>query len=223
VPQVIGPAQWRELRAWFAALDPQRCRHYVLVSSVPLFFRVGERASIAAAFTDEARDDLLDTWTSEPNEPEWRQLVGEIAAAGARGLRGLVVSGDYHVSSLCRVTAARPGGEPQVVAYELMASGLAADGFSDWKQKLALEGWFVRTPIELPSGALDVELGFAEPCPSFGGLEFRDGEVAAHVFQAGDDGCFHRRVPLTWEGKGESIDLLLERARVRLDAAGAGR
>lgn len=223
VPQVIGPQQWRELRAWFAALDPQRCRHYLLVTSVPLFFRVAERAGIAAAFSEETRDDLLDTWTSEPNEPEWKQLVAEIAQAGARGLRGLIVSGDYHVNSLCRVTAARAGGEPQIVAYELIASGLAADGYSDWKQKMAVEGWFLRTPIELPSGALDVELGFADPCPSFGGLEFRDGEVAAHLFQARADGCYHERVPLDWAVPAENIERMMQRGRVRLDDGGGGR
>ncbi len=217
VPQVIGDEQWRALRAWFTSLDAQRCRHYVLVSSVPLFFRVAERASIAAAFTDEARDDLLDTWNSEPNEPEWRQLVDLVADAGARGLRGLVVSGDYHVNSLCRVTAQRGDGPPRTIAYELIASGLAADGFSDWKQKMAREGWFVETPFAAGPDTLRTEFSFAEPCPSFGGLEFAGDQVIAHVFSASDAGCFHQRMPLSWEVGEQSLAAAAAAARVRID------
>jgi hypothetical protein len=217
-PAVLGDEQWQALRAWFAGLDPQRCRHYVLVSSVPLFYRVSERASIAELFTEEVRDDLLDTWTSVPNEPEWRRIVDEIANAGARGLRGIVVSGDYHVNSLCRITAERPGGARETVAYELIASGLAADSFGDWKQRMAREGWFAETPIDVSLGRLHTEFSFVEACPSFGGLAFGD-EVTAFLFQANGDGCWEQRMPLQWGEPDGSLDAALARGRVRLDAA----
>ncbi|MEO6593890.1 MAG: alkaline phosphatase D family protein, partial [Planctomycetota bacterium] len=217
VPTVMGDAQWRELRAWFASLDPQRSKHYVLVASVPLFFRVGERAKIAAAFGDEVRDDLLDTWTSSVNEGEWRQLVQEIASAGARGLRGLIVSGDYHVNALCRVTATRAGGSPEVIAYEMIASGLANDSYGDWKQKMARKGWFLETPIELPDSDLHTEFSFAEPCPSFGGLQFDGEAITAHMFQATGDGLFQMRVPLTWSTTGAAWRAMVAGARTRID------
>lgn len=198
VPTVIGEQQWEALRRWFAALDPARCRNYVLVSSVPLFFRVGSRATIAAAFTDEVRDDLLDTWTSSANEPEWRLVLEEIAAAGARGLRGLIVSGDYHVNALCRVNATRGDGPPEVVAYELMASGLANDSFSDWKQRFARDGWLLEAPIDLGHAQLTTQLRFVEASPSFGALEFDGEQVAASIFQATAEGCFQQRLALSW-------------------------
>jgi hypothetical protein len=219
VPVVIGAEQWRSLRQWFAGLDPVRCRHYVLVSSMPLFYRVGKHANIAAAFSDEVRDDLLDTWTSTANEAEWRQLIEEIAKAASRGLRGLIVSGDYHVNSLCRVTSSRDGGKPEVIAYELIASGLASDSYGDWKQRLAREGWFAETPIDVGGTRLVTEFSFIEPCPSFGGLEFTQGEVTADIFQANADGCFQQRVPLSWGETTESLSAIVTRSRVRIDPA----
>jgi hypothetical protein len=218
VPQVLGDRQWQALRSWFASLDAQRQRHYVLVSSVPLFYRVAERAKIAELFTSEARDDLLDTWNSGPNEPEWRRVVDEVANAGARGLRGLIVSGDYHVNSLCRVTAAGAGGSRETIAYELIASGLAADSYGDWKQRMAREGWFAETPIAVSGGNLHTEFRFAKACPSFGGLSF-DGDVTAFVFQVDEDGCFEQRVTLQWGAPSEPLGDAMARGTTRLDTA----
>jgi hypothetical protein len=214
VPQVIGAEQWHQLRRWFAALDPARSPDYVLVSTVPLFFRVGDRANIAASFTDEVRDDLLDTWNSAPNEAEWLQLLGEIAAAGRRGLRGVIVSGDYHINSLCRVTAEHGDGPARVIAYELIVAGLAADSYGDWKQQMVHEGWFMEAPIEVGPTRLTTEFGFVEPCPSFAGIEFAAGEVIASHFLADESGCSHLRVPLSWGAAGEAMDRLVARSRV---------
>jgi len=213
VPSVIGEEQWTALHAWFAALDPQRAKHYVLVSSVPVFYRVAERANLAAAFTDEVRDDLLDTWTSKPNEPEWQRLVEEIALAADRGLRGIVVSGDYHLSSLCRVTAGRAGEKPRVVAYEMIASGFAAEEYGGWKQKMAREGWFLDTPIDAAGTQLRCEFGITESLPNFGGLEFSGGEVLASIFQMAAAGCVQYRVPLQWEGTLDSLPAAVEKSR----------
>ncbi len=214
VPSVIGEPQWRVLRQWFANLDPRRCRHYVLVSSVPLFYRVAKRATIAAAYTDEVRDDLLDTWTSPPNEPEWRMMMEEITKAGARGLRGVIIGGDYHVNSLCRVTASHDGGKPEIIAYEMITAGLAADAYSDWKQKMVREGWFAEVPIEVGSSRLVTEFSFADPCPTFGGLEFIGDEVIAHIFQAKAEGCVQQRVPLSWTDSTESLSTIVTRSHI---------
>jgi hypothetical protein len=219
VPAVMGSAQWDALRAWFASLDPARSRHYVLVSSVPIFYRVGDRANIAAAFTDEVRDDLLDTWTSAPNQAEWRDLVAEIAAAGARGLRGVVFSGDYHLNSLCRVTASRDGAGPATIAYELVVSGLAAESFGDWKQEMAREGSFLGTPIETDGWRLALEFALAEPCAAFAGLEFGDGGVFASLFQSSAAGTFQTRVPLSFEADPGRLDTAVRRGRKALGAA----
>jgi hypothetical protein len=205
------------LRQWFASLDPRRCRQYILVSPVPVFYRLAKRANIASMFTDEARDDLLDTWTSGPNEAEWRQLVEEITKASMRGLRGVIVSGDYHLNSLCRVTAEHDGADPEVIAYEVIASGLAADSFSDWKQRIAREGWFLDTPITLDRARVYTEVGIAEPCPSFGGLEIDGDDMAVSIFQATESGCFQQRVPLSWSEPTESVRALVARSRVPID------
>jgi hypothetical protein len=223
VPRVIGEEQWAVLRSWFAALDPRKSKHYVLVSSVPIFYRVGERANLASAFTDEIRDDLLDTWTSGPNEAEWKKLVAEIVKAADRGLRGIVVSGDYHLSSLCRVTAGPPGAAPdRVVAYEMIASGFAAEEYGGWKQKMARKGWFIETPFEVAGQSLLCEFGLTESDPNFGGLEVLRGEVFASVFQATRDGCFQYRVPLEWEGEPRDLSALVEESRMPIEAGSLG-
>jgi hypothetical protein len=218
VPTVIGTEQWRVLKEWFASLDPARSRHYVLVSSVPLFYRIADRADLAASFEEEVRDDLLDTWTSAANESEWLQVIAEITKAGARGMRGLIVSGDYHLASLCRVTATPEGGGPeQIVAYELMAAGLAADGYSGWKQELVREGSFLDTPIEVSGRSLSVEFGLVESCPSFAGMELVGGELFANIFEANADGCGRYRVPLSFAPGAESLSAALDRGWVAID------
>lgn len=218
VPTVIGEEQWRQLRAWFASLDPARSRHYVLVSSVPIFYRIAGRASIAAAFSDEVRDDLLDTWTSGVNEPEWQRLVAEVATAGARGLRGIIASGDYHMTSLCRVTAKRDGADDAVIAYELITSGLASDGYGDWKQRLARDGWLLEAPIETGASALHTEVAFAPACPSFGGVAWSGDDVVVNLFQASVDGVFHERVPLDWSAGAPPLRTLLGKHRANVAA-----
>ena len=219
VPTVMGEAQWQVLRSWFAALDPARSKYYVLVSSVPVFYRVANRANIASAFSSEARDDLLDTWTSQQNEPEWLRLVEEIAKAGARGLRGIVVSGDYHISSLCRVTMTLPGQAARPVAYELITSGFAQEEYGGWKQKVARKGWFIETPIEAAGSSLTCEFGIIESIPNFGALEFDGDQVRASMFQSTGAGCVQYRVPLQWEGKVEGLSGLVSSGKVPLETA----
>jgi len=221
VPAVLGEEQWKALRAWFQGLDPARSKHYVLVSSVPIFYRVAERANIAASFSDEIRDDLLDTWTSKPNEPEWRELVREIVKAWERGLRAIVVSGDYHMSSICRVTAedAEKTGRP-VVAYEIITSGLAAEAYGGWKQKMGREGLFIDDPIEIEGHELECEFGQNDTLPNFGGIEFRRGEVEVSIFKAETDGCTQYKVPLRWEGELEELEDLPGRNERRIEVKG---
>jgi hypothetical protein len=213
VPAVLGAEQWQVLRSWFAGLDPKRSRYYILVSSVPIFYRVAERVNIAASFSDEIRDDLLDTWTSEPSAPEWRELVNEIVAAWERGLRAIVVSGDYHMSSICRVTA-RSGTarKPTVVAYEVITSGLAAEAYSGWKKKLGREGLFIEDPIEIRGQELLCEFGRTQTLPNFGGIEFVRGEAMVSIFEASEKGCIQYKVPLQWDGEIQSLEELSERA-----------
>jgi hypothetical protein len=221
VPVVMAGEQWQALRSWFASLDPARCKYYVLVSSVPVFYRVGERANLAAAFSDEIRDDLLDTWTSQPNEAEWLRLVEEIAVAGARGLRGIVVSGDYHLSSLCRVDMTLPGQEPRPVAYELITSGFAQEEYGGWKQKMARKGWFIETPIEAGGASLLCDFGLIDSVPNFGGLEIDGDQVLASIFQSTEAGCCQYRVPLQWEGKVEELGALVTANKAPVEVAPA--
>ena len=221
VPSVLGEEQWKALRAWFQALDPARSKHYILVSSVPIFYRVAERVNIAASFTDEIRDDLLDTWTSAPNEPEWRELVREVVKAWERGLRAIVVSGDYHMSSICRVTSedAAKSGRP-VVAYEIITSGLAAEAYGGWKQKMGREGLFIDDPIEIEGHELECEFGQNDTLPNFGGIEFMRGEAEVSIFKAETDGCIQYKVPLRWEGKLEEIEEMVSRNERRIQVEG---
>jgi hypothetical protein len=214
-PTVLGDEQWQALRQWFAGLDVARSRHYVLVSSMPVFYRIAKAANLAASFSDEVRDDLLDTWTSGPNQPEWRRLVEQIVQAGARGLRGVVVSGDYHVNALCRITAANGDGdgEPTVLAYEIMAAGLASDGYGDWKQRVARKGFLLETPIDVVGARLSTEFAFAEATPSFLGLEVDGERVAASIFLATGKGCAQLRVPLSWDTAPERLSVLLQQGR----------
>jgi len=215
VPTVLGEEQWKVLREWFRTLDPARSKYYVLVSSVPIFYRVAKRANFAASFSDEIRDDLLDTWTSEPNEPEWRELVREIVKAWERGLRAIVVSGDYHMSSVCRITSeeAAKTGRP-VVAYEIITSGLAAEAYGGWKQKMGRDGLFIDDPIDIEGHELECEFGQNDTLPNFGGIEFARGEVEVSIFKADTEGCTQYRVPLRWEGElGELEDFPEENER----------
>ena len=223
VPRVLGDEQWRALRAWFQGMQVSRSPYYVLVSSVPIFYRIADRANLAAAVSDEVRDDLLDTWTSEPNEPEWRALVDEIVAAGERGHRGLIVSGDFHVNSLCRVTMTRSGGATTVLAYEMIAAGLAADQYGDWKQKVARDGWLIESPITTANGTLTTDMGFMPPCPSFLGVSLRGGQLAATWFRAEATGCSALEVPLGWEWPAPGVRTAVQAWPAPVEVASTGR
>jgi hypothetical protein len=216
-PSILGDEQWQALRAWFTNLQASRSRYYVLVSSVPIFYRIADRANLAAKLQDEARDDLLDTWTAAPNRAEWQRLVDEITAAGARGLRGLIVSGDYHVNSLCRVTRSNGSAAPTVLAYEMIAAGLAADHYGDWKQKIARDGWLLETPIATRGGEVSTELAFLPPCPSFLSLSLVDERAAVTWWRAEAKGCSRLEAELDWDVPLPGVRTLLRRAPTTID------
>ena len=216
-PSILGDEQWQALRSWFANLQTSRSRYYVLVSSVPIFYRIADRANLAAKVQDEARDDLLDTWTAAPNRAEWQRLIDEIAAAGARGLRGLIVSGDYHVNSLCRVTVRNGSAAPTVLAYEVIAAGLAADQYGDWKQKIARDGWLLETPIATRAGQVSTEVGFLPPCPSFLSLSLVGERAAVTWWRAEANGCSRLEAALDWDTPLPGVRALLRRTPLAID------
>jgi hypothetical protein len=137
--------------------------------------------------------------------------VNEIVIAWERGLRAIVVSGDYHMSSICRITA-RTDKEPNVVAYEVITSGLAAEAYGGWKQKMGRDGLFIDDPIDVRGKKLDCEFGHSDTLPNFGGIEFVRGEPTVSIFEATEEGCTQYKVPLQWEGPLQDLEDLTKHA-----------
>jgi hypothetical protein len=126
VPRVLGDEQWAAFSAWLDALDPADSDLYVVVSPLPLLYRLTNLADLAAEFDGEVRDDWLDAWSSDPNVAELDRVMTAMAAAWQRGMHAIIFSGDMHLSALLRADARRGSEEaPEVMAYELVTSGLA--------------------------------------------------------------------------------------------------
>jgi hypothetical protein len=219
VPQVLGPEQWARLREWLAALDARRSPYYVLVSPLPVLFRVADLVDLGAAFDDEVRDDLLDLWNSDVNQPELDALVAELIATSKRGLRAILVSGDIHISAILRATA-RPAGSPveaaSVFAYEIITSGLAGALSGSWKHQLGREGAIIPEPLEIGTYTVEHALGIAQAAPNFGAIEIDGEEAIAHLFQALPEGLRHYRVPLAFGRDAGDLGEMVTRGRREL-------
>jgi hypothetical protein len=214
VPQVLGDAQWTAFTAWLDALDPARMPYYVLVSPLPLLYRVSNLAQLAADLDPEVRDDMLDAWSSAPNTPELDRILERMVVSWRRGLRAIVISGDMHLSAILSATV-RDGerAAPAVFAYEIVASGLAGRFGGDWKFLVGREGALLDAPTRLGSAAVSMAMGLSESCPNFAGLEIDGAQAIAHVFQALPDGTVHYRVPLQWDREADDLGAMVSEGR----------
>ncbi|WP_419191001.1 alkaline phosphatase D family protein [Saltatorellus ferox] len=210
VPQVLGSEQTDALKEWLHGIDPTEQPVCVVVSPLPMLYRVSGLAERVVAFDEANVDDMLDSWNSTANEAELDQLMIELSRAYDRGVRPLLISGDMHTSALLSARRKRsPDGPSEVFVHEMVVSGLASVvDESSWKFELAKENSLTGGDVEVGDELMNFEIGLSRPVPNFGGLEIRDGRVHAHVFQAQDEGVVHFRVPL---GYGLNVEPLSER------------
>jgi len=218
VPQVLGRDQSEAFRRWLERLDPERSRHYVIVSPLPLLYRVTDMAALGASFGPEVTDDLLDHWDSDINRAEYHALLGAILAASKRGLRCIILSGDMHNSALMSASVTS-GGMESVFAYEIIASGLAMPiDDSGWKFALGRAGALIADPVRIGGETVRMDLGVSDPSPNFCALQFDGDQATAHLLQATAEGPVHYRVPLAFGTDAPSVGSLAKAGRHLLDA-----
>ncbi|MBL8901193.1 MAG: alkaline phosphatase family protein [Planctomycetes bacterium] len=218
VPQVLGDEQRRAFAQWLASLDPEDSPYYVVVSPLPMLYRIGDIVGIASYFEEEIRDDLHDNWGFKPNTYELNRLMLLMVHAAERGLKAVIVSGDMHMSAILRAKTRRTSeAASRVFAYEIITSGLASKVDSGgWKYEIGREGSLTGTGIELGEHHLEFELGLAEPNPNFGALEFSGDQVTVHLIQALSEGIVHYRIPLRFGTGTPAFGEMLARARQSL-------
>lgn len=203
VPQVLGERQAAAFRTWIDGLRPTTSPYYLVISPLPLLYRITGASDILATYGAEITDDLLDAWSSPPNTPELDGIMAAMLRARDRGMCGIVISGDLHTSALLRGRARRrdagDDGADDVFAYEVIASGLASvvDGTS-WKHWLAREGSIVGSTVPIGEHDVAFDLGVSEPNPNFAGLTFASGRAYADLFQALPEGILRRRIELVF-------------------------
>lgn len=217
VPQVLGAEQTRAFGSWLDELDPSACPHYVVVSPLPILYRLTDAVDLASAFDSEIIDDLVDNWSSDLNVAELDRLLSMMLRAHARGLQAIILSGDMHTSALLSASAQRSGEEADsVFAFEIVASGLATVvGGYDWKHFIAREGTVLPDPIEIDGYSVSFALGYSEPEPNFAGLSFRGTDVRAELFQATAQGIRRTSIPLRWGSGVMNAEAAVEAAAPR--------
>ncbi len=122
--RVMGAAGWRGLGAGLAGLAGRRCRHLLVLSSVPLVnadLSAAERVLVALPGHSDLEDDLRDQWQSLAHRGEWRRVLRRLAAFAAQtGARVTSLAGEIHLGALGLVEGA--GGA--AVLHELTSSGI---------------------------------------------------------------------------------------------------
>jgi len=219
VPQVLGDAQTRAFRQWLDEIVPSSQPYCVIVSPLPMLYRVSGLLELAAQFGDESWDDILDSWSSDANVEELDLLTLALIDAFERGVRPIIISGDMHASALLRAEYKRPGsGKFATFAHEIVASGLASvvDG-SSLKYRLAKRGSLTSGSIELGDAMMKVELGTSNSVPNFAGLEFVDGVSIAHLYQADKGELLHYRVPLEWGAEVSSLEERMSGGSIKIE------
>jgi hypothetical protein len=216
VPQVLGEEQWSAFSSCIAGRDPLQTPYNAIVSPQPLLYRLDNLVDLASDFDDEVRDDLHANWSSEANLPELERVLEQITIASRRGLRAFIISGDLHFSALLRASAKRDG-EPEVIAYEIVVSGLAGPLDSGgWKHTVLRDGNLLEKPLSIGGSLFSTDLGVAEASPNFGALEIAGGEAVAHLFQSLPGGPVHYRIPLQWGAGADDLKAMARAGRREL-------
>jgi hypothetical protein len=139
--QVLSPEQTEALDAWRqqhvarSQGAPQRKRHVLVVTSVPLVYRrfsaeIELMASTAAVIREQGlRDDLLDLWESRLHRSERARLIKNLLTHSREAQCAVtILAGDVHVGAHGRITSREPehlvGGKPMTVIEQLISSGI---------------------------------------------------------------------------------------------------
>jgi hypothetical protein len=131
--RVISATQFEAIEAWLKEMERIESpvpKLLVLVSTLPLAAgRAKGSEFFGKAFDSELADDLVDKWASNANIEQRQKLLCMFADFIERNKtthRLLVIGGDIHASE---VTYWNTGDPNEVVAHEVIASGLAQTNF----------------------------------------------------------------------------------------------
>ena len=232
---VIGKDQWKQFTTWLTKVTPKpppsREQFAVIVSSVPIFCRYARLSGNASRFWPKDQhtdDDIRDGWDCKENgnQTQRDKIIALLREKRNQGLLPIILSGDYHLSAAVRVRKGpfvpwwkpwrragsmwRHDTEREVLAYELVCSGLANGRFHGRGQAMLRSG----APFNVVSGStklsVDPETACYDAVPNFGAVEFRDGRAYFRIFQthAGKEKVenapartlWHCCIPLEWEG-----------------------
>jgi phosphodiesterase/alkaline phosphatase D-like protein len=131
--RVISSNQFKAIEAWLKRMESIATtspKLLVLVSTMPLLAgRAKGSEFFAEFFKSELADDLVDKWDSTENDDQRQKLLCMFARfleKNQRTHRVLMITGDIHASEVVYVNTGDPN---QVVAHEVVASGLAQTKF----------------------------------------------------------------------------------------------
>jgi hypothetical protein len=139
--RVLSPKQWEAFDAWkqqhlaLSQSAPQRKRHVLVVSSVPLVYRkFSHELELMASTTilvrdGGLRDDLLDLWESRLHRAERARLLKNLLTHTRQARCAVtILTGDVHVGAHGRITSREPehllGNRPVTVIEQLISSGI---------------------------------------------------------------------------------------------------
>lgn len=124
---VLGPAQWRKLRAWLDREAPDLGALFV-VSSVPPIHVKSRLVDLGSHFVS----DLADQWTTEENLPELRRLVHLLFdCANEHDIPVTILGGDVHVGAYAEIYSDRPQHERRPLLGQLTSSPISNQPVGD--------------------------------------------------------------------------------------------
>jgi hypothetical protein len=106
----------------------------IIISTMPMFLKNNKFVeSVGCKADKEVCDDLRDGWSSEENVNQRDKLMAMLIKARLRGIKPIIVSGDYHKGALSEIWFYENTNNKKtkkVLAYEMLASGVYHEGIA---------------------------------------------------------------------------------------------